>query len=81
MPKKKETKISKGSHLPESMGQAEVEPMAEPSEGDWPSCVFSVDDDGRPTVTCPDIEAQQEAVMALEDNEVVVRVRVKAEEP
>ncbi len=59
-----------------------MEHMAEPSEGDWPSCVFSVDDDGRPTVTCPDIEAQQEAVEALEDNpEVVFRVRVKAEEP
>ena len=81
MPKKKETKISKDSHFPASMKRAEVEFMAEASEGDWPSCIFRVDDDGRPMVTCPDIEAQQEAVMALEDNEVIVRVRVKAEEP
>ncbi len=81
MPKKKETKLSEDRQFPESTVQAEVEPMADAPEGDWPSCIFSVDDDGRPTVTCPDIEAQQEAVMALEDNEVIVRVRVKAEEP
>ena len=34
MPKKKETKISEDSHFPESMKRAEVEIIAEASEGD-----------------------------------------------
>ena len=68
MPKKRDLETLEDPDCQEPMGHCEVEPMAEGSEVDWPSCVFSLDEDGRPTVTCPDVETQQEAVEALEEN-------------
>ena len=56
----------------EPMGQAEAESTPEASEDAEPTCVFSADDDGRPMVICPDVEAQQEVVQALEENPEVV---------
>ncbi len=81
MPKKEEHRMLEDRENTEPLEQAEVEPTNDVSVSALPTCVFCVDDDGHPTVICPDAESQQEAVQALEENpEVVVRVRVKVEE-
>ena len=80
MAKRKE-KMSECLDDQEMMAETEAGSMGDDSPQDPPTCVFSVDDEGFPMVTCPDVEAQQEAIQALEENpEVVVRVRTRVEE-
>ena len=82
MAKKKEPSTLEDRENMEPMEQADVDSIVEAPEETLPSCVFCVDDDGHPVVICADAETRQEAVQALEENpEVVIRVRVRAEEP